>query len=441
MSLSRRQLLAAIGLGGAVGTAGCASLDEVRSVAGGGGSASRPSGELSSSIGDAIFAPGSLVDVDHRMFSARDLTALRENEGNDVAAGLLDLPTTKAENGFDLDPSTVEHYGRYARTELLAGSFGREVLVESFRNDDWSLAERHRGIDVFTHPEQPERYAAGVGDGILFTTGRYRTVPGPEFVRAHADAIAGELPRYGENRDMRRLLGVLGGGDYVSAITSPVELSERPPNARAIGRAIDVGSGGVTDTVAFVLDESASETPEAAAEEWGGKWASQSDGGFSSGATTGAEGRVGYFSARRATSAFTRGGSVVGRLRSSGPTVPMQRKVSERYTEDHGLEPPEASFSYEVLGDGGETACGGGSTVVAVTHAGGDPIPAGRLLVGFPQAREAYSLDRCGYAYDEEFASGETVRIGFEADGDGQFLVYWQGPHGNDSSYRANRTN
>lgn len=429
MPVSRRQLLGALGAGTTGLLAGCSAAERVRSLA---SNPSAPGGELDPTMGRALYAPGRCVDIEHRMLTVRNIASLREHDGNAVASGLVDRPTGKAEQGFDLDPGTVETYARYGPTELFTGTFDREALVESYRSDDWTLSESHNGVDVFVHPERPEQYAGGIGDGIFLTTSRSRATAPAEFVRAHAEALAGETERYRDGPEMGELLSVVGGGDYVSAITSEPDLGNRPPNTLAVGRALQVGAGGITETVAFLFDESAPRTPEEYIEEWGEQWAEQvgSTGPLSS-VERGVEGRVGYFSANRPTSAFTREGSVVATIRQTGPTAPMQTLVNEQYTEDHGLEPPEASFTYRTLETAAEVDCGAGENAVAVTHESGEAIPAQRLGVGLPEANEIYLFDRCGYDFGDELTPGDTVRVGFETAPEGSLIVFWAGPHGN----------
>lgn len=429
MALSRRRLLEALGVGAAAGLAGCSAADRARSLAGGGPSA--PEGSLDAPTSSAIYAPGRCVDIEHRMLTVRDVASLREHGDNEVASGLIDRPTGKAELGFDLDPSTVETYAQYGPTEVFVGTFDRETLLESYRSDDWTVAETHHGVDVLLHPEQPERYAGGVGDGIFFTSTRERATPPAEFVRAHAEALAGETERYRDDSEMKELLSVLGGGDYVSAITSEPDLGERPPNTRAIGRALQI-DGGITETVAFLFDESAPRTPQEYIDEWSEQWAEEvgSTGPLSS-VEQATEGRVGYFSTSRPPSVFTGEGRVAARIRETGPTQPMQTLVDEQYTEVHGLEPPESTFSYRVLDDGADVDCGDGDNAVAVTHESGATIPAQRVGVAHPKTNETYRFSRCGYGYDYEIAAGDTVRVGFEASPGGSLVVFWNGPHGN----------
>lgn len=429
MPVSRRQLLEALGVGTSVALAGCSAAERARSLV---SNPSAPGGELDLTIGGALYAPGRCVDIDHRMLSVRDIASLRQNDGNAVASALIDRPTGKAEQGFDLEPETVETYATYGPTELFTGTFDRETLVESYRSDDWTLSETHRGVDVFLHPERPEQYAGGVGDGVFLTSSRNRATAPAEFVRAHAEALAGETERYRDGPEMGELLSVVGGGDYVSAITSEPGLGERPPNTLAVGRALQVAADGITETVAFLFDESAPRTPEEYIEEWSEQWAEQvGSTGPLSNIEQAVEGRVGYFSTNRPTSTFTGRGSVVAAIKQTGPTAPMETLVDEQYTEDHGLKPPEASFTYRTLETGAEVDCGRGDNAVAVTHESGEPIPAQRLGVAQPKANEIYLYDRCGYAYGDEITAGDTVRVGFETALEGSLVVFWAGPHGN----------
>ncbi len=382
-------------------------------------------------MSDAIYAPGSSVDIGHRLLTVRDVASLREHDESEVAAALIDLPTTKAENGYDLDPSTVETYGRYGRTEIILGSFTREALVESFESDNWQHSETHHGIDVFHHPEQPERWAAGGGDGVLLTTGRNWATPPEAFIRAHAEAIAGETDRYRDDPDMAELLSVVGGGDYVAAVTSPPDLGDRPPHTRAVGRALEVGDDGVTDTMAFRFDESAPKSPRQYAETWGGRWGKQASDDGSSNAVPGTAGRVGYFSASRPERAFTETeeGGVVAAIKQNDPAVIMGGRVSRRFAEANAMEAPDVSFSARRLSDV-DADCGGGSNVIELTHRSGPPVLARRLRAVLAGAEELYRLDRCGYGFGEEIVRGASVRVGFEASDGAPFLVLWDGPYG-----------
>lgn len=429
MPISRRRLLEALGIGAAVGTAGCGAADRVRSLASDG--SAPPEGDLDTPLRDAVYAPGRCVDVDHRMLTVRDVASLREHDGNDVATGLIDYPTGKAEQAFGLDPATVERYAEYGTAELFAGTFDREAVLESYRGDGWTVAETYHGVDVVVHPDQPEQHAAGVGDGVFFTSARHRATAPDEFVRAHAEALAGETERYGDGGEMGELLSVIGGGDYVSAITSPADLGDRPPHTLALGRSLEQTGSGLTDTMAFLFDSSAPKSPATYIEEWSDRWSDGVDPNLWSDMESGTSDRVGYFSVNRPERAFVGEQRVVGMVRDSGPTVAMQEHIDERYTAEHGLEPPEARFSYRRLDDGAEVDCGDGSVPVAVTHESGESVLARRLGVGNVQAGDVHSFDECGYGFDGTVTAGETVRIGFEYPPVGPFTAYWTGPHGN----------
>lgn len=433
MDISRRRLLGGAGAAGLASLSGCTGLpDRGRSLAGG---SSPPGGSLPSVLDDAVYAPGSPTDARHQLLSVRHVDALRDDRGtNPVADALLERPLAKAERGFGLDPETVAGYAIYGPAELFVGSFDRESLVASYREDDWEAAGTHHGVDLFVHPEHGDYYAGGVGDGVLFTAARNRVVPATGYVRAHAEALAGATERYLANPRMGALLGVVGGGDHVTAITSPADLGERPPDTRAVGRSVVVDGDGLETTFAFYFDEDAPRSPAEIAEEWAGRYR-RSDVGRALSTTSGAEGRVGYFTTRVPASDLEED-SPLAALRDRDPTRNMARKVDRRYTERNGLEPPAVTFTCRTLLDADvETAdCGSGDYVVKLTHEDGPAVPARRLTLAAGrnggQFQPFLSLGRCGGGLTEEISSGDVLRVAVpEAAGEDIVLV-WTGPHG-----------
>lgn len=424
MQRSRRQLLSALGASVAVGTAGCSAVDRVQSL---GGGPDLPSGTVDGAIAAAIYEPGRHVDVTHRMLTVHDFASLRDHEDNAVAASLSGRSSPGESSSYD--PESVETFAEYGPARLFAGTFDRESVREQFLKGPWTVDERYRGLDMLSHTEYPGRAAAGVGDGFTVTASRHRTVPPAAFVRAHADARAGEADRYRSRSTMTELLAVIGGGDYVSAITSPPEMGRKLPHSRAVGRSLEIGDDDITDTIAFYVDESAPESPGTYAERLAENWSEGTMGGLLSEASSGAQGRVAYFSAPRSASTFTEAGNVVSAIKGSGPTAPMQERLDERYTEEHGLELPGATFSYRVLDDGAGTDCGQGSNAVEIVKESGPAILARRLVVGIPRTGELYAVQGCGYGYDDEITDGDTIRIGFQSP-IVNLAVLWSGPHG-----------
>lgn len=426
MPVSRRRLLEALGVGAAVGTAGCGAVDRVQSL---GGGPEPPTGRLDESITAGVYLPGRHVDVDHRMLAVHDFASLRDHEDNAVAASLSRQSSSEGSSG--VDPEAIETFAQYGPARLFAGTFDRESALAPFLDGPWTVQERYRDLDLLSHTEFPDRYAAGVGDGFSVTASRHRTVNPAAFVRAHADARAGEAERYGNRSTMAALLSVIGGGDYVSAITSPPEVGYRLPHTRAVGRSLEIGNDDITDTIAFYVDESAPESPETYAEEYAGQWSEGTAGGLLSSASSGAEDRVAYFSAPRSTSTFTEEGNAVAAIRGSGPTAPMQERLDERYAQEHGLDLPGATFSYRVLDDSADVDCGEGPNAVEVVNESGPAILARRLAVAVPRTGELYPVQGCGYDYGDEVGQGETVRLGFRSEPGGSLAVVWYGPHGN----------
>jgi len=442
MDLSRRRLFGAVGAAGLAGLAGCAApagipdpdavADELdpRGASGGG---SPPDGSLAGALRDATYAPGHLTDARHQLLSVRDFDAMRDDsDGNHVAAALLDRPLAKAERGFDLDPATVSSYATYGPTEVFAGSFDRETLVASYREDGWKSVGTHHGVELFAHPEYGDHYGGGVGDGVLFTSARRREVPGTEYVRGHAAAAAGEADRYAADPRMGALLDVVGGGDHVTAITCPADLGERPPNTRAVGRAMVVEGSDLVTTFAFYFDEDAPTSPGAYADEWADRYASQGSGpNRSLEPTSGASGRVGYFTVRLPASDFDEEDTVTA-LEDRDPTASMAENVGERYTERNGIDPPDVAFVYRPLPDADDADCGPGDHVVELTHDGGPAVLARRLGVAPQvdgQVGPPLPLRRCGFDVDDTLESGDAVRADLQVPADG-VLVYWNGPHG-----------
>jgi|GEM_PF-6679682 len=431
MEFSRRRLLGAAGTGALASLSGCSSvLDSVSSATGG---TSLPEGSLSSAIAETTYAPGSRTDSRHLMLSVRDIDALRDDrDENHVADALVDRPLGKAENGFELDPATVSAYGQYGPVEMFVGSFDREPLIESFKADGWSVVGTHHGIDVLDYPKHGEYYGAGVGDGLLFTGAQYRTVPATEFVRAHAEATAGERPRYTEDAQMRALLDVVGGGDYVTAITSPSDLGERPPNTRAVGRSIVVDGSGLKTTFAFYFDEDALESPETIADEWADRYTSQQSlSNLSLNATAGARGRVGYFTTRYQASNISEDGTVEA-LKERDPTESMSEKVAGRYADLNARDPPEMSFEFRHLPNATD-GCGRGDNVIELTLDRGPTVPARRLAVGATSEGQGRVLRSVGRCYDSMAATispGDTVKIAFPFRVENKLIVFWNGPHG-----------
>jgi hypothetical protein len=438
VDISRRRLLGAAGAGALVGLAGCTGLlDRGRSAA---GVAGRPDGTLSSALADAVYAPGGPTDARHQLLATRDFDALRDHRGDSVVAdALLERPLAKAEQGFDLDPGTVADYAVYGPTEVFAGSFGRQELVESYRADDWEHAGTHRGLDVFVHPEHGDYYAGGVGDGVLFTAARDRGAPAAAYVRGHAEALAGATARYRDDARMGALLSVVGGGDHVTAITSDPDLGERPPNTRAVGRSVVVEGSDLETTFAFYIDEDAARSPKAVAEEWANRYRS-SDVGAALSTTAGAEGRVGYFSTT-VPAGDLEGDTPLAALRDRDPTRAMERLVGRRYTERNGLEPPGVTFTYRTLPDVpvAEADCGveEADFVVELTHDAGPAVPARQLVLaaafgdGMARVRPLLRLRGCGYGVTDELASGDSFRVALPTIEDAEPAVLWSGPHGN----------
>jgi hypothetical protein len=443
MQRSRRQLLCALGAGLAAGTAGCSGLDRVTPNL---GSPSTPDGRLSETLSDALFAPDRFEDANHRRFLARDVAALREGPDSPVASAMLEFPTTKAEQGFGLVPDSIDGFARYRPTELLVGSFSKSEIVASYREDGWTVTDSYHGIEEVRHPERPEYYASGVGEGVIITTARAREIPVGELLRAHAAALAGETDRYREDPGMAELLSVIGGAEQVSAITRPVDLSDRLQYTRAVGQGLEPTTDGVAETVAFVFDESAPESPIQYVDEWADR-ISGGQSGSGGGATglqeqlegflgslggpsiaTGAEGRVGYFRIERSVDSFEEDAGVLAQLRDSDPSIAVQDRVDEQFAAANPPAPPEANFSIRAVPDA-EPVCGTGEYVVELTYESGPEIVARRLFVGFPQVGRFQALGDCEYEYDDRIAPGETVRIAFEIEPN-RLVVFWSDPHG-----------
>lgn len=443
MQRSRRQLLCALGTGIAAGTAGCSGLDRVTPEL---GSPSTPDGTLSEGLSSGIFAPDRFDDADHRRFVARDVAALRSHSDSRVASALLEFPTTKGERGFGLDPETIDGFVRYRPSELLVGSFSRSEIVASYREDDWTVTDSYYGFDEIRHPELPEYYASGVGDGVIITTARAREVPVGEILRAHAAAIAGEGGRYRDEAAMAELLSVIGGAEQVSAMTRPLDVSERLQYTRAVGRALEPTSDGVTETVAFVFDESAPKSPIEYVKEWaaevtgsGANEPSKSTGlqkkverllrsvsGPS--AKTGAEGGVGYFRLTTPVSEFTGESSLLAQLRDRDPTIGVQERVDEQFARNNPPAPPDATFSFRAVEDA-DPVCGTGEAVVELTYESGPEIAVRRLFVGSTQLGQFQPVRNCDYEYDEHIAPGDRVLVAYESQPK-RLVVFWNDPHG-----------
>jgi hypothetical protein len=442
MQRSRRQLLCALGAGIAAGAAGCSELDRVTPAL---GSPSTLEGSLSEDLSDGIFAPDGFDDADHRRFVAHDVAALREHSDNRIASALLEFPTAKARQGFGLNPDTIEAFARYRPTEILVGSFSKSQIVSSYREDDWTVTDSYHGFEEIRHPERPG-YASGVGDGVIVNTARAREISVGELVRAHAEAFAGETDRYRDDPDMAELLSVIGGGEYVSAITRPLDLSEQLQYTRAVGRSLEMTADGVAETMAFVFDESAPRSPTAYVEEWAAAATGSRPDGPSEptglrkdierflrsvsgpSAETGAEGRVGYFRLKKPESEFDGESSIPAQLREGDPTIAVQERVDEQYARNNPPEPPDAAFSFRVVEDA-DPVCGTGEFVVELTYESGPEIPARRLVVGSPQLGQLQALRNCGYEYDAQIAPDETILIGYENQPK-RLVVFWNDPHG-----------
>lgn len=361
------------------------------------------------------------------MLTVYDFASLRDHGDNAVAARLSGR-SSPGESSSD-DPESVETFAEYGPVRLFAGTFDRESVRGQFLQGPWTADERYRGLDVLSHTEYPGRAAAGVGDGFTVTASRRRTVHPAPFVRTHADVRAGEADRYRSRSTTTELLAVIGGGDYVSAITSPPAMGRRLPHSRAVGRSLEIGIDDVTDTIAFSVDESAPESPETYAERLAENWSEETMGDLLSEASSGTQGRVAYFSAPRPTGTFTEADNVVSAIEGSGRTAPMQERLDERYIEKHGLELPGATFSYRVLDDGAETDCGQGSNAVEIVEESGPAILACRLVVCIPRTRELYAVQSCDYGYDDEITEEDTIQIGFRSPIVNP-AVLWSGPHG-----------
>lgn len=437
MTISRRSLLGALGSGALAGLAGCTEVngvidsvdgvDDVRALANRPGP---PEGEYPTAIGELIYEPGGPVDVDHRLVEVRNLVGLRETrDANRVASELLDQPEGKAEHAFDLDPGSVETFARYQPTQIFTGTFSREELLESFRSDDWVVEETHAGVDVVTHPEHPWYYAAGVGDGVLLTTNRHREVPPTELVKAHADALAGDATRYANRSTMQDLLSIVGGGDYVTAITSEPDLGNDPPRTLGVGRSLVVDAASVVVTGAFVFDESAPHPPEELVRAWLGEippWAETQT-------EVASEGRVGYFSVTVPVDDFVSESSVVRSVREGDPTVSMQRSVTGRYENNHGIEPPDATFTGETLDETSAVDCGpSGGEAIRVTYESGPAIPARRLV--FLAEPDSHRFLGCGYELGDDVTPGDDVTVGL-SESVGGARIFWRGPHGTRQSF------
>lgn len=443
MQRSRRQLLCALGAGIAAGAAGCSELDRVSPDL---GSPSTPEGGLPEDLTDGVFAPDRFEDANHRRFAAHDVAALRAHSDNRVASALLEFPTAKAEQGFGLNPDTIEAFARYRPTELLVGSFSKSDVVSSYREDDWTVTDSYYGFDEIRHPELPEYYASGVGDGVIITTARAREIPVGELVRAHAAAFAGDTDRYRDDSKMAELLSVIGGAEQVSAITRPLDVSDRLQYTRAVGRSLEPTVDGVAETMAFVFDESAPKSPIDYVEEWAATaTGSQPDGSSEptglrkdierflrsvseTSAETGSEGRVGYFRLEKPEREFDGESSVLTQLREGDPTIAVQERVNEQYARNTPPEPPDAAFSVSVVEDA-DPVCGTGEFVVELTYESGPEIPARRLFVGSPQLGQLQALRNCGYEYDAHITPDETILMGYENQPN-RLVVFWSDPHG-----------
>ncbi|NHN42153.1 oligoendopeptidase F family protein [Halorubellus sp. JP-L1] len=262
MTRTRRSLLKATAVSGAVAVAGCSTIL-------GDGTAAAP--------GDWLYEPGTIADVDHYLALRYAPAAIADRAGD------FDADVYDAMRAFGSDARDLVGFGFadtdaqlvFGRNSVLAAEFDADDVASTLKGEDFVAKGEYEGFDAYVGPD--EDAAVGIGDDAVVvaqSTGIFGSADDAErILQAIVDANAGDAESYVEDdADFETLLDALDAGTIQSvrthAETDSTDTDEgqfRGEVARGVTSTLV--DDGVETTFALVFDEAA-DVDEGDVEDW-----------------------------------------------------------------------------------------------------------------------------------------------------------------------------